>query len=1071
MNSGEVMLVKSGEAPAGPVGAAGAPALGGTDVAEVEMKQKELVEGVRYDVADVISWLPSLGFDEDTTKTIQKLFRRNAVDGTKLAELDADELKKMGVEDPKHQNTILSKRPGGIKLVTLRALLRFADRTDMIIMTLGALGAMGQGFLLPLMTTFLGDLMTGLFSRDLDEAKRSVQATALIFLYLAIAMFVVGWIGMGFFATSAARQGAKIREEYLRAILRQDQAWFDQTKANQLSTRIAGDVPYWMDAIQSMAKAISCTTTFLAGITFGFVQGWQLALIILAAVPVLGACGAILGLVFKGMKKGQDAYAQAGGCAEETLGNMRTVASLGAEDELRFKYEGFLAKAYASSVKQAVIIGAGICVFIFCMFSTYSLSLWYGSTLITQQVMNLQTGEVWNGGDVLSTFFCILIGAMIGGEIGPVVEALTKGRGAAYRIIDTIDREVPKALDPFNEDGATLENISGQIEIESVSFTYPTRPGYPVFTGLSISVPVGKTVALVGSSGSGKSTVVALLQRFYLPTGGRITLDGHDISTLNLRWFRSQIGIVSQEPVLFSCSIKENILLGNEKATDQEIVAAAKVANACNFVTQLPGGFDTEVTNAQLSGGQKQRVAIARAVAKNPKILLLDEATSALDAKSEAEVQAALERCMQGRTTLIIAHRLSTVRNADRILVLNRGELEEQGTYQDLSTREGGAFRLLMHQQAGTVDQAIVLETADITVDPASIVDTLASPGRSDARPGSADGLQRAPSESGMGGTGVVVEDEKPKAEEVKGWDQARVQQWAGEVQLPGSLFDEEAVTATFSGVDGKALWGMSVLDLHARGPRPRGQAPRPGADVSAPQASRQPLSRRAHARSGVQQGPVVLPGAGRVRGHGARRRHAVVCLHLLGDVEHLLQVRGVLRGPSGWRRLLRPGLRAQPRLPCREHGPLHGQGCLPQGHAVGGKPRRGHLRNHRRLGGPRQLLPDHVVLAARIEADAEAALPLLRVHAPPAYRVFRPQGQHARGARDNFRGRRLKSAGRHGGIPRPRDSEHHVRRDRAFHCVHILVEVHIRGPRDGPAAHGRCEPADEGADGWGGRD
>lgn len=259
------------------------------------------------------------------------------------------------------------------------------------------------------------------------------------------------------------------------------------------------------------------------------------------------------------------------------------------------------------------------------------------------------------------------------------MSAFAAGRAAAYKMFETINRK--PAIDPFDTRGKTLSDIRGDIELKNVRFSYPARPDEEIFSGLSLSIAHGTTAALVGQSGSGKSTVISLIERFYDPHAGEVLIDGINLKEFQLKWIRSKIGLVSQEPVLFMGSIKENIGYGKEGATDQEIRSAVELANAAKFLDKLPHGLDTTVGEhgTQLSGGQKQRIAIARAILKDPRILLLDEATSALDAESERVVQEALDRIMVDRTTVIVAHRLTTVRNANMIVVIHKGKMVEKG--------------------------------------------------------------------------------------------------------------------------------------------------------------------------------------------------------------------------------------------------------------------------------------------------------------------------------------------------------------------------------------------------------
>jgi ATP-binding cassette subfamily B (MDR/TAP) protein 1 len=292
------------------------------------------------------------------------------------------------------------------------------------------------------------------------------------------------------------------------------------------------------------------------------------------------------------------------------------------------------------------------------------------------------------------------------GQATPCMTAFAAGKAAAYKMFEVIKR-TPQIDTSDLIKGKMLDNLRGEIKLENIDFAYPARLDVPIFSNFNLTISAGTTVALVGESGSGKSTVVSLIQRFYDPTGGAVLVDGIDIKTLQLKWLRQQIGLVSQEPVLFSTSIRDNIAYGKDGATDAEIQAAAVRANAANFINRMPEAYETKVgeTGIQLSGGQKQRVAIARAILKNPRILLLDEATSALDAESERVVQEALEHIMLGRTTVVVAHRLTTIRSADLITVIQRGIAVETGTHNELLSNPEGAYSQLIRLQQIHKDQ------------------------------------------------------------------------------------------------------------------------------------------------------------------------------------------------------------------------------------------------------------------------------------------------------------------------------------------------------------------------------
>ena len=299
----------------------------------------------------------------------------------------------------------------------------------------------------------------------------------------------------------------------------------------------------------------------------------------------------------------------------------------------------------------------------------------------------------------------VMMAATSIGNLGSMIPDVGKGVSAAKNTFDVIDR-IPQ-IDVYSEKGETIENVKGELEFKEICFRYPTRPENSVLKGISFKAEQGKTIALVGASGCGKSTSIQLIERFYDPTFGSVKLDGKDIRDLNIHFLRSQIGLVGQEPVLFAGSVMENIRRGIPKGMDvsnEQIYQVAKMANAHDFISQLPEGYNTLVGDrgSQMSGGQKQRIAIARALVRNPKVLLLDEATSALDSESEKIVQQALDKAAKGRTTIVIAHRLSTIQNADQICVIMRGKIAERGTHEELLELKGFYYTLAM-QQFGTV--------------------------------------------------------------------------------------------------------------------------------------------------------------------------------------------------------------------------------------------------------------------------------------------------------------------------------------------------------------------------------
>lgn len=523
----------------------------------------------------------------------------------------------------------------------------------------------------------------------------------------------------------------KIREQYLAAIMRQNMAFFDKLGAGEITTRITADTNLVQDGIsEKIALTLTSVSTFVTAFVIAFIKYWKLTLILSStffSIVVIMGVGSIF--IVKYNKKSLDAYALGGSVAEEVISSIRNATAFSTQDKLARLYDRHLKEAAKWGIKFRMALAGMIAGLMCIIYLNYALSFWQGSRYLVKGEMDL--------GDVLTIMLAIMIGAFSIGNVAPNGQAFTSSVAAAAKIFNTIDRVSP--LDPTSEVGKKLEYVEGTIELKDIKHIYPSRAEVVVIENVNLLVPAAKTTALVGASGCGKSTIVGLVERFYDPVGGQVLLDGHDIAGLNLRWLRQQISLVSQEPTLFSTSVFKNIqhgLIGTEhENADPElqkelIVKAAKMANAHDFVTGLPEGYETPVGERGflLSGGQKQRVAIARAMVSDPKILLLDEATSALDTKSEGVVQAALDKAAKGRTTIVIAHRLSTIKTADNIVVMSRGQIVEQGTHDQLLENRSAYFNLVEAQRiteemeeqdaeldAGLIgtDEKIVKVTAD----------------------------------------------------------------------------------------------------------------------------------------------------------------------------------------------------------------------------------------------------------------------------------------------------------------------------------------------------------------------
>ncbi|CAN6726733.1 unnamed protein product [Malus baccata var. baccata] len=600
------------------------------------------------------------------------------------------------VHDSKNSKQDSSEnKEDGTKTVPYYKLFSFADTLDYMLMSVGTISAIGNGLCMPLMTVIFGEVINSFGSNgNPKEVVDAISKVALKNVYLAIGAGVAAFLQVSCWMVTGERQAARIRSLYLKTILRQDVGFFDtETNTGEIVKRMSGDTVLIQEAMgEKVGTVIQLIATFIGGFVIAFVKGWLLALVMLSSIAPLVLAGAVVAiLVSKLATRGQAAYSVAATVVEQTIVSIRTVASFTGEKLAISNYNNSLIDAYNSAVLEGLASGCGNGLVMLIMMCSYALAIWFGGKMI------LERG--YTGGEVISVLFAVLTGSLSLGNASPCMSAFAAGQAAAYKMFETINRKPD--IDAYDTNGQQLQDIRGKIELRDVYFSYPARPDEQIFHGFSLSIPSGETAALVGESGSGKSTVISLIERFYDPQAGEVLIDGINLKEFQLKWIRQKIGLVSQEPVLFPCSIKDNIAYGKDGATNEEIRAAAELANAAEFIDNLPQGLDTMVGEhgTQLSGGQKQRVAIARAILKDPRILLLDEATSALEAESERVVQEALDRIMINRTTVIVAHRLSTVRNVDSIAVLHRGTIVEKSPHSELVKHPEGAYSQLIRLQ------------------------------------------------------------------------------------------------------------------------------------------------------------------------------------------------------------------------------------------------------------------------------------------------------------------------------------------------------------------------------------
>ncbi|KAG6543543.1 hypothetical protein Mapa_015037 [Marchantia paleacea] len=597
-------------------------------------------------------------------------------------------------------------------MIPMYKMFAFADYVDVLLIILGTIGAVGSGVSQPVMTLLFGRIVDAFGSNgtSFDALQREVAKVALLYVYIGVAAAVASCLEVACWMITGERQASRIRGLYLKAIIRQDVSFFDQeVSSGDVISRMSEDTVLIQEAMgEKVGNAVQLLSRFLGGFVIAFMRSWKLTVVLVSVVPVIALVGGFMASRISTLTvRGQTAYSEAGKIVEQVLSAIRTVASYGGEKKAGEAYDSSLKKAEAAGVQQGLALGLGSGLTLFVMFNTYAMALWYGSRLVADRSVT--------AGDVIMVIFAVVMGGMALGQISPSISAFAAGRAAAFKMFQVIHRK--SEIDVTDMSGIIPENVKGDIDLKDVTFSYPTRPHVPIFKNFTLFIPVGTTAALVGESGSGKSSVISLVERFYDPQAGQVMLDGVDIKTLQLRWLREQIALVSQEPVLFSTSIGENISYGKEGATLEEVKAAARSANAWTFIEKLPQGYDTQVgeRGTQLSGGQKQRIAIARAILKDPRILLLDEATSALDADSERVVQDALDRVMIGRTTVVVAHRLSTIKNADMIAVIRNGVILETGTHAELIENPDGGYSQLIRLQAmhqAEVEQEVVRQVS-----------------------------------------------------------------------------------------------------------------------------------------------------------------------------------------------------------------------------------------------------------------------------------------------------------------------------------------------------------------------
>ena len=611
------------------------------------------------------------------------------------------------------------------------------SRPDWLFMLIGAISCGIFGAVWPVLGLVLAEILDVFYETDYDQLEKDASFWAIIFVVLAVVNFLCSTVQQTAFAVVSARLSTRLRSVMFNSALSQELGWHDADVNNSsaVAMRLGGDAEIVAGFLQSqLGMIIQNVVTLVVGLVLAFVYSWELTLVVIGLVPLMGLAGYFQFKALSGFSGNtRPMYEEAAVMTSDAVDSIRTVASYTLQDYMTTSYAMRLLLPLQAGRRAAIISGLSHGSSFFLTIGPMALSFYIGAVFVNDGLINFR--------DVMIVVFVLLYASQGASQAQAAVPDAGRLDYAMKSVFDLMDREPQidsrSRVDEDNEDDEEVDEEEGtsdqemvvirggktpaptsasgfDIVLDSVRFSYPTRPEAIIFGDLSLHIEPGCFVAVVGESGSGKSTLLSLLLRFYDVDGGQVCIDGCDIRDINLRWLRSQIAYVQQEPVLFDTTILENIQYGNEECTEEEAIAAARDANAHTFVESFPDAYNTVVgeRGMQLSGGQKQRIAIARAIVRKPKLLLLDEATSALDAESEHLVQDALERFRQSRSTVIVAHRLSTVRLADSIAVLKRdlgtalGDPDDKGSYvaecgshDELMEKENGTYRGLVRLQ------------------------------------------------------------------------------------------------------------------------------------------------------------------------------------------------------------------------------------------------------------------------------------------------------------------------------------------------------------------------------------
>jgi len=598
------------------------------------------------------------------------------------------------------RNSKSTDNPEDSKVKVTRSGLKKALRIYSYVLPYRSVFLTGMVFLVfSTLTSLTVPLLAGKFLDvaigNTDVIFTSITRVALIFAVILILQAVFSFFRIYLFAIVSEKAMADIRSFLYAKIISLPLGFFEQKRVGELNSRITSDVTQLQEAFSfTLAEFFRQVMTILLGTTYLFLISTKLTLFMVSTFPILVIAAIVFGrFIRKLAKQSQDALAQSNIIVEETFQSVLAVKAFTNELFEIARYRKSLNEVVETALKVSKFRGVFASFVIAVLFGALVLVLAYGASLVSAKEMSV--------GD-LTTF--IVLSAFIGGSMGGLSELygqLQKAIGASERVLEIMDEKSEVETDVKLIKNQNFSKITGDIYFKDVKFSYPTRPDIQVLNGLNIQIKSGQKIALVGHSGAGKSTIVQLLSRYYQLQNGSISINQKNLTEYDLTHLRQNIGVVPQEVILFGGTIRENIAYGKPNAKEDEIILAAQKANAWEFIKTFPEGLDTLVgeRGVKLSGGQRQRVAIARAILKDPSILILDEATSSLDADSERLVQEALDLLMKDRTTIIIAHRLATIRKVDKIYVISEGMVLEEGTHEELTMLDKGIYNHLVKLQ------------------------------------------------------------------------------------------------------------------------------------------------------------------------------------------------------------------------------------------------------------------------------------------------------------------------------------------------------------------------------------